>query len=133
MRADRLGHLAVQLGAADLVRQGEAFFGQPLKLMVRGKGSKLTALGEERVWADRRIAARVSPALESLASELVAEIGKVLASSPSLPWIFASRSFAVRVPDTFLAAANVPTELRFCGSQAAVASHPVQPREPGAR
>ena len=133
MRADRLGHLAAQLDAADLVRQGEAFFGQPLKLMVRGNGSKLAALGEELVWADRRIAARLSPALESLASELGAEIGKVLASSPSLLRILASRGFEVRVPNTFLAAANVPTELRYCGSQAAVASHPVQPREPGAR
>ena len=133
MHADRLGRHAAQLDAADLVRQGEALFGPPLKLMVRGKGSKRTALGEELVWADRRIAARLSPALELLVSELGAEVGKMIASSPSRLRILASGGFAVRVPDTFLAAANLPTELRHCGSQAAVASHPVQAREPGAR
>ncbi len=108
--------------AWDLVRQGEALFGQPLMLMERGKGSKLTILGEKLVWADRRIAARLSPVLDSLASELGAEIGKVLASPPSLLRIHASHGFAVQVLHNFLAAANVPTELRYCGSQEAVAS-----------
>ena len=108
--------------AWDLVRQGEALFGQPLMTMERGKGSKLTTLGEKLVWADRRIAARLSPVLDSLASELGAEIGKVLASPPSLLRIHASHGFAVQVLHNFLAAANVPTELRYCGSQEAVAS-----------
>ena len=108
--------------AWDLVRQGEALFGQPLMLMERGKGSTLTALGEKLVWADRRVAARLSPVLDSLASELSAEIGKVLASPPSLLRIHASHGFAVQALHSFLAAANVPTELRYCGSQEAVAS-----------
>lgn len=108
--------------AWDLIRQGEALFGQPLMLMERGKGSTLTALGEKLVWADRRIAARLSPVLDSLASELGAEIGKVLASPPSLLRIHASHGFAVQALHSFLAAANVPTELRYCGSQEAVAS-----------
>ncbi|HEY8707407.1 MAG TPA: substrate-binding domain-containing protein [Burkholderiaceae bacterium] len=108
--------------AWDLIRQGEALFGQPLMLMERGKGSTLTALGEKLVWADRRIAARLSPVLDSLASELGAEIGKVLESPPSLLRIHASHGFAVQALHNFLAAANVPTELRYCGSQEAVAS-----------
>lgn len=108
--------------AWDLVRQGEALFGQPLMLMERGKGSTLTELGEKLVSADRRIAARLSPVLDSLASELGAEIGKVLALPPSLLRIHASHGFAVQVLHNFLAAANVPTELRYCGSQDAVAS-----------
>ena len=108
--------------AWELIRQGEALFGQPLMLMERGKGSTLTALGEKLVWADRRIAARLSPVLDSLASELGAEIGKVLASPPSLLRIHASHGFAVQVLHNLLAAANVPTELRYCGSQDAVAS-----------
>ena len=108
--------------AWDLIRQGEAMFGQPLMLMERGKGSKLTALGEKLVWADRRIAARLSPALDSLASELGAEIGKVLASASSLLRIHASHGFAVQTLHNFLAGANVPNELRYCGGQEAVAS-----------
>ena len=108
--------------AWDLVRNGEALFGQPLMLMERGKGSTLTALGEKLVWADRRIAARLSPVLDSLASELGAEIAKVLASPPALLRIHASHGFAVHALHNLLAAANVPTELRYCGSQEAVAS-----------
>ena len=60
--------------------------------------------------------------LDSLASELGAEIGKVLASPPSLLRIHASHGFAVQVLHNSLTAANVPTELRYCGSQDAVAS-----------
>ena len=49
--------------AWELIRQGEALFGAPLLLMERGKGSSLTPLADKIVWADRRIAARLSPTL----------------------------------------------------------------------
>jgi molybdate transport repressor ModE-like protein len=106
----------------DLIHQGEEMFGQPLMLMQRGRGSTLTALGEKLVWADRRIAARLSPVLDSLASELNAEIEKVMSSHPSLLRIHASHGFAVQAMHNFLGAAQVPNELRYCGSQEAVAS-----------
>ena len=44
--------------AWDLIRQGEALFGASLLQMERGKGSRLTALGDKLVWAEQRIAAR---------------------------------------------------------------------------
>src|SRR5574343_1446333 len=47
--------------AWDLVRQGEAHFKSTLLHMERGKGSRLSALGEKLVWADHRITARLAP------------------------------------------------------------------------
>src|SRR5580698_325610 len=60
--------------AWELLHEGELLFGESLVTMERGKGSKLTLLGEKLVWADHRIVARLSPMLDSLASELGAEI-----------------------------------------------------------
>ncbi len=106
----------------DLIHQGEAMFGQPLMLMARGKGSTLTALGEKLVWADRRIAARLSPLLDSLASELSAEIEKVISSAPSMLRIHASHGFAVQAMHSILAAAHIPNELKYCSNLEALAS-----------
>lgn len=81
--------------AWDLVRQGEAQFGATLLRMDRGKGSTLSALGEKLVWADHRIAARLKPVLDSLASELAAEIGRAVSSEPAVLRIHASHGFAI--------------------------------------
>ena len=81
--------------AWDLVRQGEAQFSATLLRMERGKGSTLSALGEKLVWADHRIAARLKPALDSLASELAAEIGRAISSEPAVLRIHASHGFAI--------------------------------------
>jgi molybdate transport repressor ModE-like protein len=103
-----------------LVRQGEALFGAPLLLMERGKGSRLTPLAEKLVWADRRIAARLSPVLDSLASELELEIDKVLAPMPSLLRVHANHGFAVEKLREALQAARVPVDLKYVGSEEAV-------------
>jgi molybdate transport repressor ModE-like protein len=108
--------------AWDLVRQGEAIFGTPLLQMERGKGSRLTALGEKLVWADRRIAARLTPLLESLASELEVEIQRLVSAEPAMLRIHASHGFAIETLFEFLAREQVLLERRYCGSQEAVAS-----------
>ncbi|WP_431108370.1 substrate-binding domain-containing protein [Variovorax paradoxus] len=108
--------------AWELIRQGETMFGQPLVAMQRGKGSSLTPLGEKLVWADRRITARLSPLLDSLASELGAEIEKLIPTAPNLLRIHASHGFAIEALHGFLSAAQVPGDLRYCGSEEAVAS-----------
>src|SRR5574343_516823 len=59
-----------------LIREGEAQLEQPLLLMERGKGSSLTPLADKLVWAGHRIQARLNPTLETLASELEAELAK---------------------------------------------------------
>jgi molybdate transport repressor ModE-like protein len=108
--------------AWDLLHEGELLFGDVLVVMERGKGSALTLLGEKLVWADRRIAARLSPLLDSLASELGAEIEKVLSAAPALLRIHASHGFSIQTLHNFLGAAGVPNELKYRGSLEAVVS-----------
>lgn len=108
--------------AWQVIRQGEAWFGQPLLQMERGKGSTLTALAEKLVWADRRVTARLSPLLDTLASELGAEISKLLTAGPSLLRMHASHGFAIQTLHGFLTAADVPNELKYCGSLEALVS-----------
>lgn len=108
--------------AWQLIRQGEALLGARLLVMTRGKGSLLSPLAEKLVWADRRIAARLSPMLDSLASELQAEIGSVLVSTPTLLRVHASHGFAIQALHEFLGRAGIVNELRYCGSTEAVAS-----------
>ncbi len=105
-----------------LIREGEALLGIPLLLMERGKGSRLSPLAETLVWADRRIAARLSPTLDTLASELEAEIGRVQQEHGRLLRIRASHGFAVETLHQWLNRAGVLNELRYCSSSDAVAA-----------
>ena len=110
--------------AWDLLREAEQLFGEALIVMQRGKGSRLTALGEKLVWADRRVGARLSPLLDSLASELGAEIEKVVSAVPALLRIHASHGFSIQTLHNFLGTAGVPNELKYQGSlEAVVALH----------
>lgn len=104
------------------VREGEAALGEALVRTERGQGSKLTPLAERLLWADRRIAARLSPLLDTLASELEVELGRVMSPEGATLRIHASHGFAVEKLGEFLRAAQVPVELKYCGSQEAVAS-----------
>ena len=108
--------------AWDLVRQGEAQFGTALLHMERGKGSTLTTLGDKLVWADHRITARLSPILESLGSELAAEIAKALSSAPALLRLHASHGFAIEALLEVLSAEGLIVERRYDSSTAAVSA-----------
>ena len=81
--------------AWSLIREGEALLGHPLLTMSRGKGSSLTALGDKLVWAHHRIQARLGTQLASLASELQAEIERVVAAGHDVIRLHASHGFAV--------------------------------------
>lgn len=105
-----------------LLQQAEALFGQPLLLRGRGRGSALTALGEKLVWADARIAARLQPLLESLASELEGELGRAGGRALAVPRLHASHGFAVAALREQLAARRVAVELRYRNSLEAVAA-----------
>jgi molybdate transport repressor ModE-like protein len=108
--------------AWNLIRDGERQLGAPLLRMERGKGSSLTPLAEKLVWAGHRITARLTPLLESLASELEVEIGRVLAAESEVLRLHASHGFAVEKLLEELAVREVPVERRYVGSQEAVAS-----------
>lgn len=105
-----------------LLQQAEALFGEALLLRGRGRGSALTALGEQLVWADARIAARLQPLLESLASELEGALGRVQHRPPAVARLHASHGFAVAALREQLAARQVPVELRYRSSLEAVAA-----------
>ncbi|MCC6714587.1 MAG: LysR family transcriptional regulator, partial [Gammaproteobacteria bacterium] len=60
--------------AWELIRKWSARIGHPLAELRRGRGTKLTALGAKLLWAQRKVNARLGPMLESLASEIDAEI-----------------------------------------------------------
>lgn len=108
--------------AWNLVRQGEQRIGAPLLRMERGKGSTLTPLGEKLVWAGHRISARLTPLLESLASELEVEIRRVLVSDRAVLRVHSTHGFAVEKMVETLSASEVAVERKYVGSQEAVAS-----------
>jgi molybdate transport repressor ModE-like protein len=110
--------------AWDLVRQGEEYFGAPLLVMVRGKGSTLTVLGEKLVWADHRINARLAPILDSLASELAAEINRTVKGAPPVMRLHASHGFAVEKLVAALGDSGIDLDHRYASSvEAASALH----------
>jgi molybdate transport repressor ModE-like protein len=108
--------------AWDIVRHGEAWFGAPLLRMERGRGSTLTPLAEKLVWADRRIAARLAPALDSLASELEVELRRVIAPPSRLLRVHASHGFAIEKLLAHLAGAGADVERKYTSSQEAAAA-----------
>jgi molybdate transport repressor ModE-like protein len=105
-----------------LIRSSEAQLGHALIAMSRGKGSTLTPLGDKLVWAGHRIQARLGTLLESLASELEAEIERVVASSHDVIRLFASHGFAIETLLKTLDELGEQVEHKYMGTQEAVAS-----------
>jgi molybdate transport repressor ModE-like protein len=120
-RAARLARLSYRY-AWGLLRDAERLFGQNLLETARGRGTRLTPLAEKLVWADRRIAARLSPTLDSLASELESELGKMAAEKLATIRIDASHGFAVAALMETLGRIALPVELRYRNSADAVAA-----------
>jgi molybdate transport repressor ModE-like protein len=96
-----------------LLREAERLFGERLLETGRGRGTALTPLAQKLVWADRRIAARLSPTLESLASELETELGKVTSGTLRTLRMDASHGFAVAALTGHLNRLELPVELRY--------------------
>jgi len=104
------------------VKQAEALFGAALVDAGRGKGSTLTPLALKLLWADRRIAARLSPMLESVASELEADLGRAGPAEQPGVRLAASHGFAVATLVAHLQSAGLPVDLRYRSSLEAVAA-----------
>lgn len=105
-----------------LLRKAEALFGHSLMQTGRGRGTQLSTLAEKLIWADRRVAARLSPTLESLASELETELGKTLGNSTSMIRLDASHGFAVAAFLKQAGELGLPIDLRYRNSTDAVAA-----------
>ena len=105
-----------------VLKAGQHAFGAPLVDMVRGRGAVLTPLGEKLVWADRRVAARLTPLFESLASELEVELESALHDAQGVLRIQASHGFAVDALRTAMLAQQLPLDLRYRGAFDSVAA-----------
>ncbi len=105
-----------------MLRRFEREFGTPLVIKTRGQGTRLSALAEKLLWADRRVAARLSPTLESLSSELEGELESLLAPARASLRINASHGFAVAALVEALGRQDVPVDLKYRTSTEAVAA-----------
>src|SRR5215469_8550515 len=105
-----------------LIQHASRALGGPLLYSVRGQGARLSTLGERLVWANKRVSARLSPVLDNLASELEAEIRQAVATPSFAVRLHASHSFALDVLRDHMREKNSPLELRYCGSEDALAS-----------
>ncbi len=103
-----------------LLRDGERAFGHPLVASQRGRGAKLTPLGERLAWADQRIAARLTPLLESLATEVESEIERALSVIQPVLRVHATHGFAVETLRQVLAGRQIPLDLKYRDSDEAL-------------
>ncbi len=103
-----------------LLRAAETLFGEQLLHTGRGRGTLLTPLAQKLVWADRRIAARLSPTLQSLASELEVELGRITANRTRPLRLDASHGFAVAALMGCIDRDALPVDSRYRTSTDAV-------------
>lgn len=105
-----------------LLRSAEELFGQELLHTGRGRGTALTPLAQKLVWADRRIAARLSPTLQSLASELEVELTRITGTALRPLRLDASHGFAVAALLGCIDRDVLPLDSRYRTSTDAVAA-----------
>lgn len=105
-----------------LLREFEEQFGAALVQKARGQGSMLSPLAQKLIWADKRIAARLSPLLESLASELEQELAALLANDRRAVRITASHGFAIDALIRQLQDKDIAVDLKYRSSTEAVAA-----------
>ncbi|WP_312484670.1 substrate-binding domain-containing protein [Massilia timonae] len=105
-----------------LLQQFSRQFGVELVHKVRGQGTVLSPIAEKLMWADRRIHARLTPMLDSLASELQQELARVLVGDAQVLRLTASHGFAVAALVTQLNEHGVTVDINYRSSSDAVAA-----------
>lgn len=105
-----------------LILRWSDLLGSPLAHLERGRGAKLTSFGDKLLWADKRMAARMSPLLDSIATELELELLPMIDRAGAITRIHASHGFAVEALREELSNAAVPVELKYVGSCEALMS-----------
>lgn len=106
--------------AWNLLNKWADFFGVGLVEMQKGRGAKLSPLGEKLLWAEQRVAARLGPQLESLGSELNLEIQQLLEGVKPVLRMHASHGYAVALLPKF--ATEFQLDLQYCSPQEALAA-----------
>jgi len=91
--------------------------GQPLVIKEQGRGTQLTALGERLLWIRERISARLSPHLESAASEIEQQLNEILNEPVPALTMYASHDLMLAELREFLRTRPGPKlDVRFVGS-----------------
>jgi len=107
----------------DLLKHAAALFGSPLVQMERGRGARLTTLGEKLIWAEQRTDASLFPQLDNVASELNLEIVRARAEAPAVLRLHASHGYAVeKLPELMARHGHATMDLQYMGSVDALAS-----------
>src|SRR5262249_12026295 len=109
--------------AWNLIEKWADFFGAPLVLIERGRGTQLSALGAKLLWAGKRAQARLEPELENLAAELAQCLSDASPANVPVLRIHASHDFSlVKLRDLAAKSHSVSIDLRYRGSAEALAS-----------
>jgi molybdate transport repressor ModE-like protein len=108
--------------AWNLVTEWEEFFGAPLVVKERGRGSTLTPLGERLLWAGRRAQASLAPELENLAAEFARSLNESLHDRPAGLVMQASHDFAIGALREIGTTEGIEIELQYKGSFDALAA-----------
>jgi len=91
--------------------------GQPLVDKEQGRGTRLTPLGERLLWVRERISARLTPHLESAASEVEQQLNELLREPNLALTMFASHDLVLTELREFLRTGTGPKlDVRFVGS-----------------
>lgn len=107
--------------AWNLIEQWTSFFGAPLVEMEKGRGTHLTALGRNLLWAGKRAQARLDPTLANLASELARALNDALNVSGAHLCLHASHDFAIAGLGTLGLRNGLAIDIHYEGSFDALA------------
>lgn len=100
-----------------LITTWSGIVGQPLVTKERGRGTHLTPLGERLLWLRERIEARLSPHLESAASEVEQQLSTMLDEPQSTISLYASHDLVLAELRDLLRTRQGPKlDVRFVGS-----------------
>jgi len=109
--------------AWSLIEKWAVFFGAPLVIIERGRGTQLSELGAKLLWAGKRAQARLAPELENLAAELASSLREPVAGALPVVRIHASHDFSLaKLRELMNRDHSVALDLRYRGSAEALAS-----------
>ncbi len=121
-RAAERAHLSYR-HCWNLLEKWAEFFGAPLVERVRGRGTRLTVLGEKLVWAGQRLQARLRPQLQNLAQELETDLDEVLPQRTTMVRVHASHGFAVsKLSELLSRRTDIRIDLRYVTNQSSLVS-----------
>jgi len=127
---DATGKLTIAAQAAgvsyrhawNVISDWEEFFGAKLVTKERGRGSRLTVLGERLLWAGRRAQARLEPELENLAADFARTLNESVHEAPAGLVTLASHDFAVAALRDLALSGGFGLDLQYKGSFDALAA-----------